>query len=195
MERLEEYKHSSTKLEQTIDNVRMSLRLHIQKHNKPYCHEAEGFIQTIMAYTPLIIPEKVKEFEFVLRKYVYDGVVLPETFDKRDLWNRTIKEAEEINTLSVVDDLYQFIDSCSIMKKWSDTHSWEEIDKVLEKQGHSGFTFSAVANMMIKYSDMGVDFVDRYCPKRLENDENFAEIYNKAKARLQTKQEEDVMSK
>lgn len=46
---------------------------------------------------------------------------------------------------------------------------------------------------MIRYSDIGVEFVDKYCPDRLERDNVFAEIYNNAKARL--KQDEDAMSR
>ncbi len=191
MERLKEY--SYTRLQEMINNVRMSLRLHIQKHNKPYCHEAEGFIQAVMAYSPLVRPEKVKEFELVLRRYVYGCVALPETFDEKDLWNTTVERAEEMNTLAVVNSIYQLIDYCNVVKKWDDTQSWEEIDKVLHKQGHSGYSFSGLANMMIRYSDIGVEFVDKYCPDRLERDSDFAEIYNNAKTTLKSKQNENVV--
>lgn len=77
--------------------------------------------------------------------------------------------------------------------RWNETHSWEDIDMVLEKQGHSGYTFSGLANMMIRYSDIGVEFVDKYCPTRLKRDDGFAELYNEAKAQL--KQDEDILSK
>ena len=45
------------------------------------------------------------------------------------------------------------------------------------------------------YSDIGVEFIDRYCPDRIERDSNFAEVYNNAKTRLQVKQDEDILSK
>lgn len=191
MERLKEY--SYTRLQEIINKVRMSLRLHIQKHNKPYCHEAEGFIQAVMAYSPLLIPERIKHFELVLRRYVYGLVELPEKLNENELQGRTFEQFEKLDTLSVVNDLYQYIDTCKVLKTWNDTHSWEEIDKVLHKQGHSGYSFSGVANMMLKYSDIGVEFIDRYCPDRIERDSNFAEIYNNTKAG--SKQEDGVLSR
>ena len=47
--------------------------------------------------------------------------------------------------------------------------------------------------MMIRYSNIGVEFVDKYCPDRLERDSNFAEIYNNAKTTLKSKQNENVV--
>ena len=66
-----------------------------------------------------------------------------------------------------------------IMEAYNNTHSWEEVDKVLRSQGHSGFTFSGLLNVMIKYSVIGAEFTDRYAPLELKRDSNLKKAYKR----------------
>ncbi len=63
----------------------------------------------------------------------------------------------------------------------------KRFDKVVNEQGHSGLTFSGLLNIMVQYSLIGVDFVDRYDPSRIKRDKNFKKIYNQSKSYIENR--------
>lgn len=112
-----------------------------------------------------------------VRKIIYSPLVpKPEHQD-----SLISKELIENNNYVIIDNLYNFMDAGKIMQTYNDTKSWEEVDKVLAEQGHSGWTFSGLLNIMIQYSLIGVNFVDRYDPDRIKRDKNFKKVYNTSK--------------
>lgn len=76
-----------------------------------------------------------------------------------------------------------------IMQTYNNTKSWKEVDKIMEEQGHSGWTFSGLSNIMIQYSLIGADFIDRYDPHRVERSKDFKNIYDKSKNYIENRTE------
>ena len=62
------------------------------------------------------------------------------------------------------------------------------VEELVREQGHSGWTFSGLSNILIKYSLIGVDFIEKFDPDRIIRDENFREYYNKAKEYMATRE-------
>ena len=67
------------------------------------------------------------------------------------------------------------------MRSYDETRSWEEIDKVLDSQVHTGSTFAALISLLILYWPGGVAFADRYDPTRIDVNEKFKIDYEQAK--------------
>lgn len=71
------------------------------------------------------------------------------------------------------------MDAGAIMKKYHETNSWEEVEKLVEEQGHSGYTFSGMCNVMLRFSQYGVEFVEHFDPYRAERSQDFQDMYKK----------------
>ncbi len=119
-----------------------------------------------------------ENWEETVRKIIYSPLV-----PKPEHQNNPIaKYLIENNNYVIIDNLYNFMDAGKIMQTYNDTKSWEEVDKVVDEQGHSGYSFSGLLNVMIQYSLIGVDFVDRYDPNRINRDKEFKNLYNSNKS-------------
>ena len=172
-----EKKYSSKELEEILDEVRASTLLYVTKNGKIDCPSAEQYLTWINEYSKYCIPEMAESWKECVRKIIYSTLVpKPEYKD-----NSTAKELIENNNYAIIDSLYNFMDAGRIMQTYNETKSWEEVNKVVEEQGHSGWTFSGLLNVMIQYSLIGVEFVDKYDPNRVKRDKDFKKIYNKSK--------------
>ena len=87
----------------------------------------------------------------------------------------------ENNNYVIIDHLYNYMNAGQIMKTYNDTKSWQEVDKVIEEQGHSGWTLSGLLNIMVQYSLIGTDLVDKYDTTKNQRDHNFQKMYDKSK--------------
>lgn len=176
-------KYSSEQLRKILDEVRTNSLLFCTKNGKIDCTSAEEYLMWISQYSIYCIPEMKESWEENTRKLIYSPLV-PKPQHRDDLY---VKEMIENNNYAIIDNLYNFMDAGKIMQTYHDTKSWEEVDKAVKEQGHSGWTFSGVLNIMIQYSLIGVDFVDRYDPNRIKRDKEFQKEYNKAKSYVENR--------
>jgi len=124
------------------------------------------------SYTKYCFPELKEEWNRMTRVIVYQPLTL-----NKDM-------IIDPNVYGRVNTLANFMEAGEIMQTFFETKSWEEVDKVLDRQGHTGYTFSGMANVLILFSPMGVEFVDRYTKDRLERDQGFRDNYIVAKERI-----------
>lgn len=131
---MEKNKYNSKRLEEILDEIRVCTLLFVTRNGKIYCSGAEEYLTWINQYSKYCIPEMVERWKETIRKIIYCPLVFkPEHQD-----NPFAKDLIENNNYVIIDNLYNFMDAGKIMQTYNDTKSWEEVDKVVKEQGHSG---------------------------------------------------------
>lgn len=163
-------------LNEILDEVRVCTLLCCTKNGEIYSASAEKYLKWLEEYTKFCIPEMVNEWKESTRKIVYSPLV-----PKQEARNNSrTKELIIYDNYRIIDELYNFMDAGKIMQTFDETHSWEKVRQVVREQGHSGFTFSGMAIVILKYSLIGVEFVDRFCSYIIK-DKELKKIYMKQK--------------
>lgn len=173
---MRENKWSLEKLESMLDEVRLYTLFHITKNGEIYSTAAENYLKWISEYSKYCIPEMADDWINTIRNLIYNDVLV---LNQQHQNNSSAKQLIKDNNYEIIDNLYNFMDAGMIMEVYNNTHSWEEVDKVLRSQGHSGFTFSGLLNVMIKYSVIGAEFADRYAPLELKRDSDLKKAYKR----------------
>lgn len=164
-------------LEEVLDNVRTSTLMHCTNNGKIVSSYAEEYLRWIGEYSKYCIPEMVDSWNEENRKIIYSPLV-PNPNYRED---PRVRELIIRNNWKITDELDSFAYAGEIMKLYDETHSWEDIDKLLHEQGHTGWSFTGVVNTMLKYSMIGVQFVDKYYPGKRNIDPNFRKLYDERK--------------
>lgn len=170
-------KYTTKDLKVVLSDVRMCTLLYCTNNNKVVSALAEGYIDYMNEFGRYCMPEKRNDWNEKIREIVYAPIVLkPNTEVSSELSKMVIAK-----DYAIIDSLFNFMNAAEIMKEYSETHSWERIDEIMEKQGHTGFTLSGLENIMLLYSNIGVEFVDRYDSSRIKRDKDFKEEYERIK--------------
>lgn len=178
MEKVENNKYKSKQIKEILDSIRLNTLLHITKDGKIDCPEADNFIAWIDGYAKYCIPEMQEKWKEAIRK-ILNGTIVPKPKYQSDT---KVQEIVISNDYTIIDNLYNFINAGEIMQTYEETKSWEEVNKIVDKQGHSGWTLSGLLNIMIQYSLIGVEFVDLVDQDRINRDESFKKLYDEAKS-------------
>ena len=181
---MENKKYNTEKIKEIINEIRIHSLLCCTEKGNVVSSLAEEYLNWLGEYSKYCIPETQQEWQETIRNILYNVVVAKPKY-KDDL---KIKETLENNEYAIIDNLYNFMDAGEIMKKYAETHSWKIVEELVREQGHSGWTFSGLSNILIKYSLIGVDFIEKFDPDRIIRDENFREYYNKAKEYMATRE-------
>lgn len=118
----------------------------------------------------------INEWKENTRKIIYSPLV-PKPKFRNDSITKSLIEADDY---TIIDNLYNFMDAGRIMKTFDEIKSFEKVREVIREQGHSGYTFSGMASVMLQYSSIGVEFIDRFCPNMIK-DKEFKKLYLKRK--------------
>lgn len=170
-------KYDSKMLKDILDDVRVCTLLYCTKNGKVHSDSAEEFLSIISEYSRYCIPEMGQKWQEDIRKIVYSPLVPRPGFEILPHTKSLVASSD----YEIIDTLYNFINAGIIMQIYDENHSWEEVEMAIDKQGHSGYTFSGLANVMIEYSRIGVEFIERFDPDRIDRDDKFKEIYLKQK--------------
>lgn len=171
-------RYTLEQLEEVLDNVRTSTLMYCLRDGKVVSSYAEEYLRWINQYAKYCIPEMADVWKNENRKVVYSPLVVDPKF--KDDPRVEILLAK--NNWQITDILDSFMFAGELMEVYDNTHSWEEVDKLLEEQGHSGWTFTGVVNTMLKYSTIGVQFADKYYPGKRNIDSGFRKLYEERKA-------------
>lgn len=177
-------KYNSQKIREILSEIRVCTLLSCTNDGKVYSSSAEEYLEWLGEFTKYCIPEMKNDWMDTIRKIIYGVLVIKPKFDD----DPDIQEVIRNNEYAIIDHLYDFMNAAEIMKVYDETHSWDSVNEVLREQGHSGWTFSGLSNIMIKYSLIGVDFIEKFDSDRISRDKNFREYYNKAKEYLVARQ-------
>lgn len=169
-------KYSPKEISEILDDVKTCAQLFCTKNNKIYSDMAEEFINKMGEYAKYCYPEMASRWEYKIRENIY-GPLVPISFM---LVNDKIEEIIRIRKMAITAILFHFINAGEIMITYDETHCWEEIDRVLDIQGHTASTFAALISILILYWPLGVAFTDRYDPKRKDINEKFKVDYEQA---------------
>lgn len=159
-------------LKEILDEVRACTLLCCTKNGEIYSASAEKYLKWLEEYTKFCIPEMVDEWKKVTRKIVYSPLVPKMQFRNSPETKILISN----NDYEIIDDLYNFMNAGKIMETFNETHSWEKVREVIREQGHSGYTFSGLSIVMLQYSLIGVEFIDRFNPN-MSKDKEFKKLY------------------
>lgn len=177
-------KYDSKKIKEVLNEVRICSLLYCTKNGKVYSTSAEEYIEWLGQFAKYCIPEMANEWKNAIRKIIYSTVV-PKPQYKND---PRVKEIIDNDEYVIIDKLYNFMDAAEIMKKYDETHSWECVEELVSNQGHSGWTFSGLSNVMIQYSLIGIDFIEKFDPSRTSRDQEFKKYYDQAQNYINTRQ-------
>lgn len=167
-------------LENILGDVKMCMALYCTKNGETNSSFAENYLNWLNQYTRYCIPERIHEWRKCTKEILYSPLVLKYHLEETPKIKAKIKARDYF----IIDTLYNFMNAGEIMEAYNETHSWESIDEILEQQGHTGYTFSGLTNVMIHFSLLGPEFIERYDPNRLNRDEDFKKEYEEAKAYL-----------
>ncbi len=177
-------KYDLQKIREILDEVRVCTLLCCTQNGKVYSPAAEEYIKWLEGFAQYCIPEMKNNWGDTIRKIIYSVAVAKPQFDN----DPDIEKAIFDNENAIIDSLYNFMNAAQIMKIYDETHSWKYVGDMLKEQGHSGWTFSGLANILIQYSLMGVDFIEKFDPNRIKRDNNFKEYYYKASEYITARQ-------
>ena len=181
---MESKKYNSQKISEILNDIRICTLLYCTKNGKVYSSLAEEYIKWLGEFNKYCIPEMKNVWIDTIRKIVYSVVITkPKFTDDPD-----IQELIRNNEYAIIDNLYNFMNAAEIMKAYDETRSWECVNYIVKKQEHSGLTFSVLSNILIQYSLIGVDFIEKFDPNRISRDKDFKEYYNKAQEYIITRQ-------
>ncbi len=169
--------YSSEEINEILEDVKTCAQLFCTKNNRVYSDMAEEFINRMGEYAKYCYPEMASRWEHKIRENIYGPLVPRGLMPINDIIEGTIRTRK----MAIIDTLFNFINAGEIMRSYDETRSWEEIDKVLDSQGHTGSTFAALISLLILYWPGGVAFADRYDPTRIDVNEKFKIDYEQAK--------------
>ena len=124
-----------------IRNMRNTKLLHITKNWKFYCIMANEYVAKMSMYS----------------KYCRE--------EERESWTQDIENvisyAGEVNDYTLTDELHSYQDAGEIMEFMFLNNDWEEIKKIVNKQGHTIATISSLGQKLLRFSPNGVEFVEK----------------------------------
>ena len=71
------------------------------------------------------------------------------------------------------------------MEAYATTHSWEEVKRTVDNLHLLGWGFGCLRDILLDYSLMGTEFVERFDPISLDSDKNRKKAYLERKAYLE----------
>ena len=171
--------YGAAELKVILNAVRLVKRFHITENGEIHSAMAEEYLKWLNQYAVYCSEDKQEAW----KKDTHDIVYRPKVI--KPICERDMKAQQTIanDDYGIIDDLYNFMDAGEIMKTYHETESWQKVYEVLKGQGHSGYTFSGVASIILEYAPFGVDFIDRCCPERINYDEEFKKVYMGRKKR------------
>ncbi len=186
MKKLNEYSYND--LKDIIEDVRMSYQWYITRDGEIFSANAENFLESISIYAQFCIPETAESFLKDIRYIVYHPKI-PQLVIKDKEKEEIVKQIVKNNTDFIIENLFDYINACQIVETYAETNSWKEVETKLHEQGHSGYTFSGLSNVLIKYFPMGVEFIDKFAATRTSRDKEFNKYYLDLKQKVSSKKE------
>ncbi len=120
-----------------------------------------------------------------MEKNIRDLVYNPKVLKPGVTITKELKAYLDYDKDCIIRALYHFIDAAEVMETYATTKSWEEVERTINNQGHSGFTFSCLRDVLLDYSIMGVEFIDRFDPDSISTDDERKKAYIERKAYLE----------
>ena len=176
-----EKKYTSKDIRKILESVVVSTQLFLTKNGKVWDPEAEEFINYLNSFTKYCFPFRCDDWEKNIRELVYGPKVLKPGIE---ITNK-LKEYLDYDKDIIINAIYHYIDAAEVMEAYATTHSWEEVQRIVNNQGHGGYTFECLRDILLDYALMGTEFADRFSPNSINKDENFKKAYLERKAYLE----------
>ncbi len=174
-------KYSSKDIINILERVVIHHQLHLTKDGKIYSPDAEEIIEWLNSYKQYCLPFRSDAWENSIRELLYNpkvprpGVVITED----------LKKYLDDDKRCIMLALYHYIDAAEVMETYATTKSWEEVAKTVENQVHTSHTFSCMRDILLDYSLMGVEFIERFDIDSLKSSKNRKKAYLERKQYLE----------
>lgn len=182
---MESKKYGYQEIKDILEEVRICTLLCCTDGGKVYSSSAEEYIQWLEQFAKYCIPEMANEWKERIRTIIYSVIAVKPKYENDPSIKREIRNNEYV----IIDSLYEYMNAAEIMEAYDKTKSWEYVNQILSEQGHTGWTLSGLSNIMIQYSLIGVDFIEKFAPNRISRDSKFKKRYKQAKEYLENRQE------
>ena len=174
--------YTSEDIKNILENVVLYTQFYITKNGKICVPEAEELINWLNSFTKYCFPFKYDDWEKNIRKLVYEEPEIPRPGVKI---TKELQDYLDNDKESIIQALYHYIDAAEIMDIYAKTKSWEKVTKTLKNQGHSGYTFSCLKDILLDYSLIGVEFINRFDPNLINRDKERKKVYLERKSYLE----------
>ena len=182
---MKDKEYNYEKIQEILNDVRVCTLLCCTQDGQVYSVLAEKYLEWLGSFSKYCIPEMNQDWQNTIREIVYSVLVPNHQFKD----NPDTKKIMQDNEYEIIDNLYNFMDAGEIMKTYAKTHSWEQVNNLIKEQGHSGWTFAGLSNVLIQYSPIGVDFIEKFNPERIKHNHDFKRYYDVAKNYKDNRQE------
>lgn len=169
------YKYGTKELIDILNDVRLCTLLYITKNGKVFSSKAEEYLRWINEYSKYCVSGMEDAWQEDIRRILYNPLILKPEYKDSDKGLELIKN----NNGVIIDKLFDYMNAGMIMDEFARTQSWGEVQKVLDEQGHTGFTMSGLESVLIMYALIGNEFIDQFDKDRVRRDANFRSIYQK----------------
>lgn len=176
-----EKKYTSEDIKTILEKVVVSHQWYLTRDGKIYEPEAEEFINWLNSFTKYCFPFRSDVWKNNIRELIYNPKVPRIGVKITD----ELKDYLDEDKSCIIGALYHFIDAAEVMEVYATTKSWEEVARTVSNQGHSGHTFSCMRDVLLDYSLMGVEFIDRFDPDSINKDKNRKKAYIERKHYLE----------
>ena len=162
-----------------LEEILAEVRLNIQKSNGEITKikKAEEYIDYMDKYKKLCIEEKQEDWTNSIARLIYSPIVLNKGIKYTPHIDRIVNSTD----IEIIDELESFMNASKVMKIYNETKSWDKVDMLLKKQRHSRYSFECMIEVLIEYSPIGVEFIDRYDKNIIKNNLEFGRLYEESK--------------
>ena len=159
-------KYSQIDMQELIEEIRITTKINEKNNKNIEIKNAEDFLRYINNYSKYCTEDKKQLWKNTTSSLIYSPLVLNDGVKITPHIEQLINESD----IEILDELYAYLCAGEIMEKYNKTKSWNEIDKILDRRKYSRYEFEKISDILIEYSSIGVNFIEKYDIKRLKKD-------------------------
>ncbi|MBR2828104.1 MAG: hypothetical protein IKE70_02605 [Bacilli bacterium] len=134
---------------------------------------AEDLINQFRNNKDLIIEEKQEKIINYIESLIYSPLIVLEKGKKSKYLNKILNTID----FEIMDEFYGFLDALEIMKVYAKTNSWEEVKNTLKRQEHTRYSMESVLEILLEYSNIGVDFTNIFANNIVKENMELNRLY------------------
>lgn len=150
-----------------------------QNYNKEGLVEtesAENYLREIERIQEYCIPEKRKKWVEYNRSLIYSPLIPIEHSNQVYHFFKIMN----IIDFEILDEVEIMMNASEIMEVFHQTKDWNKVNQILEEQDHNEYTLLAVIEVLLEYSNIGVEFYYRYSTESMKKNNSLQELYQNA---------------
>lgn len=177
-----EKKYTEEDIRLILEEVVLAHQMFLTKNGVAWEPDAERFIEWLGGYSKYCLPYRAQEWEEKIRELIYNPKVLKPWVQMTPELKKYLDDDKD----TIIRALYHYMDAAEVMEVYANTHSWEEVKRTVDNLHLLGWGFGCLRDILLDYSLMGTEFVERFDPISLDRDKNRKKAYLERKAYLES---------